>query len=111
MHFVHALTAHTSLQLTSLLAGSLPPSWGGPRAFPQLATLTLFDLALTGTLPVTWAKIGSFPGLQDVGLGADKLSLNGSCMAGPLPAEWGSAVAFQEVQILSLGLCVQGEEV
>lgn len=42
------------------LSGSLPASWGGPGAFPQLSLLRLDDNRLTGGLPASW---GSLPNL------------------------------------------------
>lgn len=43
--------------------GSLPATWGGPGAFPQLALLRLDDNRLTGGLPGSWGGNSSLPNL------------------------------------------------
>lgn len=84
----------------------LPASWGSPEAFPALITLTLFNLAVTGTLPASWGSNGSFAALQSMGLGGDTPPI--PCISGPLPPEWGSSVAFQQLQILTFRACFRG---
>ena len=43
-----------SLTHTHLSAGTLPDAWGIPGAFPELNTMTVFGMPLTGTLPASW---------------------------------------------------------
>lgn len=42
--------------------GPLPEAWG--RGFPQLTSLTLRRLGLTGAVPAAWQEPGSFPALS-----------------------------------------------
>ena len=88
------MSRHHRLELIPLLLvslGSLPVSWAQTGGFPALSTLDLFGLPLLqGSLPSSWGK---FPSLTN-------LELGGSTLTGPLPAEWGSPSAYQ--QLLSL---------
>ena len=89
-------------------AGTLPDSWGVPGAFPELNTLTVFGMPLTGTLPASWSSNVSLPSLLSLGLGIDDASTAAGCISGPLPDSWGSPSAFQQLQIFTLRACIKG---
>jgi len=77
------------------IAGTLPESWAGAGAFPELSELWLLDLPVVGTLPALWGSNG-FPALTD-------LELQLPMVSGTLPAEWGSS-GFQALNNLQLQL-------
>lgn len=56
----------TSTRCSTAPAGRspLPPEWG--RGFPQLASLTLRRVGLTGGIPDAWQAPGSFPRLVNL---------------------------------------------
>ncbi|KAL3133552.1 hypothetical protein ABBQ38_007402 [Trebouxia sp. C0009 RCD-2024] len=88
------------------ITGSIPASWGSIGAFPSLETLYLYDMPLTGILPPSWGSNGSLPelGFLRVGTGHHDFS----CLSGTLPADWGSPVAFQQLQKLDIAACMTG---
>ena len=87
--------------VANLLAGTLPPEWGNPGAFPALATLSLYNMALTGLLPSAWGQNSSFPSLSRLFIGSDNSET--SQLTGTLPSEWGNAAAFQKLGTLQIG--------
>lgn len=89
-----------------LHAGTIPASWGSVNAFPSLASLSLYDVPLTGSLPAGWGSVGSLPAMEYLRIGAGRLDF--SCLSGTLPADWASAAAFQNLTKLEIVGCMTG---
>lgn len=96
------------------LAGSVPPTWGQPGAFPALQFLDIKSCILTGTLPSSWPPAlqylnvadNSFHGPLPTALSRltqlQQLTLNDNPFTGPLPAHWGFLGAFPELYSLQI---------
>lgn len=66
--------------------------------------MTLQGMPLVGTLPAAWAGNDSFPALVDLEIGASYQNYDLDIF-GSLPAEWGHASAFQQLELLDLFGC------
>jgi hypothetical protein len=104
---LHAINRCSSLQLSCVAAGTLPPDWGNSGAFPSLRLLFLQDTPFSGTLPAAWGSSVAFPALEQLQLGATVANL--SLLSGTLPATWGSSQAFPRLETLRVTNCsIQG---
>ena len=70
--------------------------------------MTLSELPLSGSLPSSWGGDGAFPELIELRLGG---FAPGTChLTGPLPESWGSPAAFQNLLNLVIRSCnLQGD--
>ena len=78
-----------------VLTGTLPASWDGPQALPELIVLMIDENHLTGTLPAEWGSNSSFRQLSSLYLGSNYIH-------GHLPESWAKEGAFPNLQLLSL---------
>ena len=88
-------SAHESNACGMWVTGTLPASWGGPQAFPQLQVMLVDINHLTGTLPSEWGSQGGFRQLSSLYLGRNNFH-------GSLPSSWAGEGAFPSLQLLSL---------
>ena len=94
------LTVFTS-ERCDYCAGSIPADWTLPGAFLALSKLGLINFPLSGILSATLGS--SWPALVCLQLGAHTSGICG--LTGTLPAEWGSASAFQQLAMLWIANC------